>query len=101
MFSSERQRMVSSSRLMACSDGNAASTAGSRGFSRGAVAGLAAVLAETALNLVAGDAGEPRAEFGRLAQGAKLSPRGEKSFLRHVFALAHVAGGGIGDGANQ
>src|ERR1700744_3154380 len=68
---------------------------------RGAVTGFASILAEAALNFIAGDAREPSAKLGWFAQRAKLGPGGEKRFLRDVFPFGHVAGGGVSERADQ
>ena len=68
---------------------------------RGVECRLASVAFEAFLNQMAGDAAQPGAELGRFAQGAELFPRGKKGFLGHVLAPAHVAGGAVGQGADQ
>jgi hypothetical protein len=52
---------------------------------------LAALAAQKIIDEIPRDAAKPRAQFFRLAQSAKLLPRGDKRFLREVFALAQAA----------
>ena len=63
--------------------------------------GLASESPEIAVNDVAGNAAQPRAEPAGIAQIAQFPPGGEKGFLGQVLAAAAAAGGAVGEGADQ
>ncbi len=65
------------------------------------VRGLAAQPAPVGIDAVPGDAAEPRAELPRFAQRGEALPGDDKSLLRQVLTLAHVARGAEGQRADQ
>ena len=52
------------------------------------------------VDAIVDDAAQPGAEFGRFAQETEMFPRGNKSFLGHILALAEMADAAVGQRAN-
>src|SRR5688572_6970096 len=62
---------------------------------------LATLLAQPIVNEIARDSAKPRTHFSRLAKLRKLSPGGQKCFLRQVLALRKTAGGAVSQRADE
>ena len=62
---------------------------------------FAALTPQRIVDEVPRDAAQPGAQFFRFAQVRQLFPRGQKSFLRQVLALAQAAGGAVGQRTNE
>ena len=65
------------------------------------MARFAALFAQKIIDEIPRDAAKPRAQFFAFAQIAEPLPRGDKNFLRKVFAQVRIAASAVGEAANQ